>query len=210
MKPWISPKSKCVCGSERADVTYRWNLQLALIICSTSGDGVPPAAARDFFDRMEAHPKGDRALQHLQFSVLALGDRNYPQFCAAGKQIDALLEAAGAKRTLARVDVDSAGSFTGLRCLSSGSVSVCLCLCLSLSLSVDLCLSLSLSVFVSVGRSLSVSVSLSLCLSVSVSLCLAASLSLSLCLSISTSLSLCLWISTSLSLCLWISASLSL
>src|SRR5262249_1151783 len=45
-------------------------------------------------------------LAHLQFSVLALGDTNYAEFCAAGKKIDARLEQLGASRIFPRVDCD--------------------------------------------------------------------------------------------------------
>jgi sulfite reductase (NADPH) flavoprotein alpha-component len=45
-------------------------------------------------------------LDGVRFSVLALGDTAYAQFCAIGKAIDARLEALGGKRATARVDLD--------------------------------------------------------------------------------------------------------
>lgn len=45
-------------------------------------------------------------LEQLEFSVLGLGDRNYTQFCQAGKAFDSRLEDLGAKRIHPRTDCD--------------------------------------------------------------------------------------------------------
>jgi sulfite reductase (NADPH) flavoprotein alpha-component len=45
-------------------------------------------------------------LENLQFSVLALGDTAYDEFCEAGKQFDLRLEQLGAKRIKPRVECD--------------------------------------------------------------------------------------------------------
>jgi len=73
-------------------------------ICSTHGDGDPPEPTLAFFEALLADnaPK----LEHLHFSVLALGDSSYEHFCVAGKQLDERFEALGATRMLARVDCD--------------------------------------------------------------------------------------------------------
>lgn len=77
-----------------------------LVITSTYGDGDMPDNAQGFWDWLQTD--AGKALAHLKFSVLALGDTNYEHFCAAGKKIDARLEQVGAQRLhpLAECDVD--------------------------------------------------------------------------------------------------------
>ncbi len=74
------------------------------IITSTYGEGDMPDNAQAYWDAL----KSDSAprLDHLSFSVLALGDRNYTQFCKAGALFDERLAALGAKRIQPRVDCD--------------------------------------------------------------------------------------------------------
>ncbi|MCG7337871.1 assimilatory sulfite reductase (NADPH) flavoprotein subunit [Staphylococcus sp. ACRSN] len=74
------------------------------IICSTQGVGEPPINAIDFHEYLH----GDSAphLDSLNFSVLALGDQDFPDFCQAGKDFDNILEKLGANRIADRVDCD--------------------------------------------------------------------------------------------------------
>lgn len=76
-----------------------------LLVTSTWGDGDPPDNAVAFWNFLnsEEAPR----LEHLEYSVLALGDRNYANFCAAGKKFDARLEQLGAKRIHPCVECDT-------------------------------------------------------------------------------------------------------
>ncbi|NGS30162.1 sulfite reductase flavoprotein subunit alpha, partial [Staphylococcus aureus] len=86
------------------DTTNIAQLEDLFIITSTHGEGEPPDNAWDFFEFLE----DDNApnLNHVRYSVLALGDQTYEFFCQAGKDVDALLENLGAERICKRVDCD--------------------------------------------------------------------------------------------------------
>lgn len=74
-----------------------------LVVVSTWGDGEPPESAEGFYNELM---KGEAALDGVEFSVCALGDTSYDQFCQTGKELDARLEQLGAKRVVERVDCD--------------------------------------------------------------------------------------------------------
>lgn len=74
----------------------------ALIITSTWGEGDPPDNATSFWETLAA--ENNLKLSNLNYSVLALGDTNYPSFCGFGKAIDRRLEELGANRIFQRID----------------------------------------------------------------------------------------------------------
>ncbi len=75
-----------------------------LILTSTWGDGDPPSNAVDLVEGLQKAK--DLDLKGMAFSVLALGDTSYPQFCKCGKDFDQMLEAYGGHRFFNRVDCD--------------------------------------------------------------------------------------------------------
>ncbi|MGH8194194.1 MAG: assimilatory sulfite reductase (NADPH) flavoprotein subunit [Woeseiaceae bacterium] len=76
----------------------------ALFVVATHGIGEAPDGTELFFD----HWLGDRAarLEQLNYSILALGDSSYADFCAMGQILDDRLRALGAKAVVDRVDCD--------------------------------------------------------------------------------------------------------
>ncbi len=95
--------ARAVDAAEHAKIEWSKETNL-LVVTSTYGDGDMPDNAQAFWDWLQTDDA--TKLSHLNFSVLALGDTNYEQFCAAGKKIDARLEALGAKRIHPLVDCD--------------------------------------------------------------------------------------------------------
>ena len=75
-----------------------------LLITSTYGDGEPPDNATDFVETLESDsaPK----MEGVKFSVLALGDSEYPDFCETGKVIDRRFGELGGERIYDRIDCD--------------------------------------------------------------------------------------------------------
>ena len=100
-KRGFAPKLVDMAKYETVDLTKEENV---LVITSTYGDGDPPDNAQAFWDYL----KSDTAppLSQLHFSVLALGDTNYAEFCAFGKKCDERFEQLGAQRVHPRVDCD--------------------------------------------------------------------------------------------------------
>ena len=78
----------------------------AIFITSTYGEGDAPDGASLFVERVMGAAAPD--LRQLGYAVLALGDRQYQHFCGFGRQLDAWLQAAGARQEFDRVEADNA------------------------------------------------------------------------------------------------------
>ena len=73
-----------------------------LFIASTYGEGDAPDTAAQFAGSLMA---AGLDLSHLHYAVLALGDRNYANYCGFGRALDAWLTQQGATRLFDRIDV---------------------------------------------------------------------------------------------------------
>ena len=76
----------------------------ALFVVSTFGDGEAPDSARGFERSVLGQ---DLALQGLNYSVLALGDRQYQHFCGFARRLHFWLTHQGGNALFAPVEVDS-------------------------------------------------------------------------------------------------------
>ena len=76
----------------------------ALFVVATHGIGDPPDGTEAFFE----YWLGDRAprLEQLNYSILALGDSSYADFCATGQVLDERFRALGARPVVERVECD--------------------------------------------------------------------------------------------------------
>ena len=77
---------------------------LVSLVVSTHGEGDPPDDAEPFHEYLMS----DKApsLAQLKFSVLALGDSSYVNFCETGRELDRRLAELGAERVVSMVECD--------------------------------------------------------------------------------------------------------
>jgi len=77
---------------------------LVTFVISTHGEGEPPDDAELFHEFLlsEKAPQ----LSHLKYSVLALGDSSYMNFCQTGREFDTRLQQLGAQRFEALLECD--------------------------------------------------------------------------------------------------------
>jgi sulfite reductase (NADPH) flavoprotein alpha-component len=90
---------------------YLSTVQRVLFVVSTTGEGDAPDAAATFVRSVLTQPA---PLQQLQYAILALGDREYDNFCAFGHRLDAWLRHQGATPLFDVVEVDN-GDESALR-----------------------------------------------------------------------------------------------
>ncbi len=94
---------------EAVDAGLLSRTRRALFIAATTGEGDPPDHALAFLRRTMALAPD---LAGLEYALLALGDREYHDFCAFGRQLDGWLRARGASALFDRLEVDNADQAT--------------------------------------------------------------------------------------------------
>lgn len=79
--------------------------ETVIISCSTHGLGELPDNIIPLYEAMKEESPD---LSHLKYGVIALGDQTYSDtFCKAGKDMDEVFGACGAKRVGDRLEVDA-------------------------------------------------------------------------------------------------------
>jgi sulfite reductase (NADPH) flavoprotein alpha-component len=90
---------------ERVDAALLDSAERMLFIVSTTGEGDPPDNAIAF---LRTIMRNGLPLPRLRYGLLALGDRNYGNFCAFGRQLDEWLRHQHAHPLFDRIEVDCA------------------------------------------------------------------------------------------------------
>lgn len=79
-------------------------VETLFVITSTYGDGEPPDNAQELHSALHSDDAPD--LSSLSYSVLGLGDSEYPDFNQCAKEFDSVLEKLGAKRLSPLIESD--------------------------------------------------------------------------------------------------------
>jgi sulfite reductase (NADPH) flavoprotein alpha-component len=96
----LAARAVCISALDRDRLTAATRV---LFVASTYGEGDAPDTAAQFAGRLMA---AGLDLSHLHYAVLALGDKNYANYCGFGRALDAWLAQQGATRLFDRIDVD--------------------------------------------------------------------------------------------------------
>ena len=88
----------------RLDIDSLQSARQLYCIAATYGEGEAPDNAARFLSQFTQAALPD--LSSLRYQVLALGDREYPHFCAYGHQLDAALAGAGAECAVNCAEID--------------------------------------------------------------------------------------------------------
>ena len=76
----------------------------AVIVISTWGEGDPPASAEKFC--LDIYKASSPDLSALNYTVLAIGDTGYEDFCGCGRRVDEAIAKLGGKQIMDRKDMD--------------------------------------------------------------------------------------------------------
>lgn len=87
-----------------AEVEFLTKNENLLLITSTYGDGEPPDNAAALHELL--HSEDAPSLDNISYSVLGLGDSEYPDFNQCAKEFDTVLEKLGAQRLTPLVESD--------------------------------------------------------------------------------------------------------
>jgi sulfite reductase (NADPH) flavoprotein alpha-component len=96
--------SPVVKGMDEIEIDALAKMENILIITSTYGEGEMPDNAQLLWDQIsvDSAPR----MENTHYSILALGDTSYDEFCKAGIEWDNRLTELGAKRLYDRIDCD--------------------------------------------------------------------------------------------------------
>ncbi len=76
----------CLLEMKNVKFELLYKMHNLLLIVSTHGEGDPPAVATEFYNYL--HDKLREDLRQLNFSVMALGDSSYKDYCKTGKDVE--------------------------------------------------------------------------------------------------------------------------